>query len=203
MALGKTAIGAATVLLLASCSTSFKTDYEAGLSTNDTRNWRVETVRVVVPDNLTVSEQNILAPSADIVWRGDLPGDRKYQVKSIIEDAAEEAVLGLSGPKEVGLFINLHRFHALSDRAREKLSVSGVHNIRFSIHAFDLASGKALTSVSEVEASLPAYTGIQAIEAERIGETQKVRISRHIRQVIQSWMGVGPDIRGEFSRLGI
>ena len=45
--------------------------------------YAVEDVQVFVPEPLSVSEANSFYPIADIVWRGDLFGDRHQQVEML------------------------------------------------------------------------------------------------------------------------
>lgn len=144
---------------------------------------RVGRVDVIVPRDLSVSEANLYYPRADIVWRGDLPGDRHAQVQTIFEEAARRGVTGLDGPTEVALEIKVRRFHSVSEKAR--YSVGGVHNIVFDLTLRRAATGAPLAAPREVVISLPALGGNKAIEADRAGQTQKVRISEHLQAVIR------------------
>jgi hypothetical protein len=53
-----------------------------------------------------------------------------------------------------------------------------------------------------VKAALPAYAGVQMTELRLKGQTQKSQISAHLREVFAGWLGIGPDVRGKFSRVG-
>ena len=53
-----------------------------------------------------------------------------------------------------------------------------------------------------VMAALPGLTGQAAIAARQQGQTQKTAIEAHVRAVVAGWLGVGPDVRGSFERIG-
>lgn len=164
--------------------------------------WRVAEIDVQVPETLTVSEENSLAPDADIVWREEEAGDRYAQVDTIITEAAERGSAGLSGNRPVRLVLVVNAFHALSERARTQLKDSGVHHIGFSAQIFDIQSGQPLTVADPILADIEAYVGAQALEAEENGMTQRVRIVDHVSSVIAGWLGTGEDVRRTFSRRG-
>ena len=63
-----------------------------------------------------MSEENVYAPEADIVWRGEPEGDRHAQVAQIFRDSARAGTRALRGGRRVTLDITLHGFHALSDK---------------------------------------------------------------------------------------
>ena len=46
--------------------------------------YAVKDVQVTVPEHLKVSEANMYYPIADIVWRGEAPGDRHQQVAAVV-----------------------------------------------------------------------------------------------------------------------
>ena len=197
--------GASAAAVLAGCEIAgdWRTDYRDLIAPEEARKWHVRKVDVIVPRSLTVSEANTFAPDADIVWRGDPPGDRYEQVDAIITEAARRGVHTLHGPKPVALRIWVKQFHALTERTRYNLENAGVHNITFIAQIFDARSGKPLTEPDLIRADLIAYTGTQAIAAEARGETQKKRITDHVAKVIAGWIGAGPDdVRGSFTRAG-
>ena len=149
--------------------------------------WYVREVRVNVPETLKVSEANLYLPKADIVWREDPFGDRRAQVRRIVEMAASQAAIGLEGEAPAVLDIKLKRFHALSQKARA--TVGGVHRIDFDVTLRDAGTGAALAEPFPVEIRLKAYGGQRAIEAEMRGETQKLRISREITAALRRYLG--------------
>ena len=78
--------------------------------------------------------------------------------------------------------VRLRMFHALTGKAR--YTTGGRHNIQFDYVLFDAATGEAVTEVTSVNTKLKAYGGKKAFEAERRGETQKVRISAHVADLV-------------------
>jgi len=144
---------------------------------------RVENVSVEVPSNLSVSEANLYLPRADIVWRGDAIGDRHRQVKAIFDTAMERGVDDVQGTRPVNVDIKVMRFHALTEKAR--YSVGGVHNIIFLLTIRDASTGEIIAGPREVRADLEAYGGDEAIQADARGDTQKVRITAHLADVIR------------------
>lgn len=159
-----------------------------GVKSSQSVGWRVENVRVNVPVALTVSEANLYLPKSDIVWREDPHGDRRVQVKNIIDMAVSQAALGMDGPESVYLDIELKRFHALSQKARA--TVGGQHTVQFVVSVRDVATESVLIEPFPVEIKLKAYGGQKAIDAEIRGETQKVRISREITSVMRTYLGM-------------
>ncbi|MCU9836897.1 hypothetical protein OEZ49_03885 [Ruegeria sp. WL0004] len=144
---------------------------------------QINSVTVVVPRSLKVSERNSYLPRGDIVWREDPIGDRHAQVQKIVQDAMVRGVSPLSGPVNADLEIVLKRFHALTEKAR--YTTGGIHAITFDITLKDPATGAQLMPPREVRADLEAFGGQQAINAEARGQTQKVRITDHLAWVIQ------------------
>lgn len=159
-----------------------------GVKSSQSVAWRVEKVRVSVPDTLSVSEANLYLPKSDIVWREDPHGDRRVQVRNIIDLAVSQAALGMDGGEPVYLDIELKRFHALSQKARA--TVGGQHTVQFVVSVKDVATNMVLIEPFPVEIKLKAYGGQKAINAEMRGETQKVRISREITNVMRTYLGM-------------
>lgn len=144
--------------------------------------FNVVDVRVEVPRSLRVSEANLLYPIADIVWREDPLGDRHAQVAQILTDAVREGTQGFNGAQDVVVFLEVSRFHSLSQRAR--YSVGGDHSIKFDLSLLDPTTGAVLVGPQYVDASFDALGGQTAIEAEANGLTQKVRINSHVSAMI-------------------
>ena len=140
-------------------------------------------INVLVPQTLRVSEANRYYPSGDIVWREDPIGNRHAQVKAIFAAALENGTAAMQGPVPVVLDVRVERFHALTEKAR--YTVGGVHSIRFSLVIRDAQTGAAMGEPRVVKADLDAFGGQQAILAEARGQTQKVRISAHLAEVIR------------------
>ena len=194
-------IAAAALALLAACSGTWETSYDAALDPAVTRGWHVDDVQVTVPDDLTTTEANTFAPNADIVWHGDPFGNRKLQVATIIETGITRAVDDLRGDRGVVISVTLEEFHAVTPKARAE-APSAVHNISYVIQVFDRRTGDAIIEPQRIRADLPAYTGAAAFEAIEQGQTQKVRITDHIEYVTEGWLGIGPDPRQAFGSVG-
>lgn len=145
---------------------------------------RVVGIIVEVPDTLSVSEENIYKPVADIVWRGDPFGDRYAQVKAIVEEAAKQGASSLQGDFPVVVHIQIQEFHALTEITR--YSIGGVHAIEFLMSVTDGRTGEEVVPAYVVAANLKGLGGEDALAAEREGQTQKVRIVDHLAAVIQS-----------------
>ena len=148
---------------------------EAGVTVSD--------IRVHVPRSLTVSEANRYYPRADIVWRGDVLGDRHAQIDDLMTAAFTQGTAGMAGPTPVVLHVEVVRFHSLTEKAR--YSIGGVHNMEFDLTVRRASTGEALAPTKRVVADLPALGGKAAIAADGRGETQKVRVSAFLQQVIQ------------------
>ena len=128
---------ALALILISGCSTTWATDYDAPLDKQTTKNWRVSRVEVIVPDELTVSNANVFAPDADIVWHGDFAGDRKQQVAKVVETGVERGAAQLRGGRNVMLVVQLQQFHAVTPKSVAR-APAAVHNIRFSAKALIL-----------------------------------------------------------------
>ena len=190
-----------SLMLLAGCAGSWTTDYEAPIDPDVSRAWNVRDVNVVVPVNLTTTETNSYAPNADIVWHGDDFGDRKVQIAAILDDGITRGAAPLRGRKPVILNVVVQEFHGVTPAARSR-APSAVHNIGYTIQVLDARTREPLTEPEAIRADLEAYVGETAFEAMAVGETQKVRITRHLAEVTAGWLGLGPDPRKTFSSAG-
>jgi len=187
--------------MLAGCSGSWQTDYETGIEASVSQGWNVTEVAVWVPSELTTTEDNSYAPNADIVWHGDPFGDRKQQVAAIVQNGIALGARSLRGSRPVKLDVTLQEFHAVTPVTRAR-APSAVHNISYAIQVIDVRTGEPLTETQIIRADLEALVGDQAFEAIAVGETQKVRITRHLEAVTQGWLGIGQDMRRRFSSVG-
>jgi len=148
-----------------------------------------------VPDSLRVSEAELFYPLGDIVWRGDPIGDRYAQVEAIFEASVLRGIEGLegvvpgvvpgavSGAVPVVLDIEVLRFHGVTNKAR--YTIGGLHSIKFNLTLRDPQTGAVLVPTQLIEANLKANGGQKAIMADRKGQTQKVRITGHLANVLQ------------------
>jgi len=177
----------ADITKVTNVSASIAAPVRAGTKSTQGAGWYVKDVRVNVPDSLRVSEANQYLPNADIVWRGDPYGDRRAQVKEILDLAISQAAMPFSGPEAVYVDVNLRKFHALSQKARA--TIGGWHTIKFDVHVRDVASGADVMKPFPVNIELKAYGGQRAINAEMRGLTQKLRIEREITRVMRKNLG--------------
>ncbi len=187
--------------ILAACGQQWEVDYSQAIDPNISRQWRVASVDVVVPETLSVSTVDSLAPEADIVWWGEPDGDRRVQVAEIVEAGVARGASGLRGGVPVNLIVILEQFHGTSPRA-QRIAPSAVHNIRYTIRVFDNRNGQELTAPIHIDAPLEAYVGGQLAALQAQGGSEKARIVAHIAAVTAGWLGVGEDARREFSQLG-
>lgn len=143
----------------------------------------VSDVRVTVPRSLSVSEANSYYPRADIVWRGDLIGDRHAQIETLMQNAFTTGTDGMAGPTPVIVDVKVVRFHSLTEKAR--YTIGGVHNMVFDLTVRKASDGEPLAPTWRVKADLPALGGKAAMAADGRGETQKVRVTAYLQQVIR------------------
>lgn len=187
--------------LLSACGGQFETAYGQPIDSGVSKSWRVTTVNVTVPENLTVSDENTYLPRADIVWHGDPPGDRRAQVQKIVAESARSAVSGLRGSTPVVLNMTVEEFHGVSPIALAR-APEAVYHMAFLAQITDARTGAALTPLTQIQADTPALVGEAGINAAQFGPSQTEQVSRHIVATLQGWLGIGPDIRGSFSSLG-
>lgn len=144
----------------------------------------VQDVLVTVPSNLRASEANVYYPLADIVWRGDAPGNRHEQVRAIVSDAADTATRGMeTGPAAV-VEITLNRFHSVTEKTR--YSVGGVHSINYTLTVRDARTGDTLDGPRVVIADAPAVGGVRALAEDQAGRTMKVVITERLVQSLRA-----------------
>lgn len=191
----------AVAVALAGCASDWTTDYEATVGADVSRDWRVTDVQVQVPDSLTVSNANSFAPSADIVWHGDPPGDRRAQVAEILKAGIEGGSANLNGSRPVTIVAALQNFHGVTPISVSQ-APAAVHNIAYQVQVFDSTTGNAITESTYIQADLEAFTGAAAVVATQQGQTQKVRVTNHLSDVTRGWLGTGPDVRRTFGSFG-
>lgn len=190
----------AALMFATGCSREWSTEY-APLQPDVAKAWRLSDVRVSVPDTLTTSEDNTLAPDYDVVWHGEPQGDRRAQVAAIMSEGIRRGATGLRGSIPVVLEAQVSQFHAVTPAA-VATAPSAVHDIRYTIQVVDARTGAVLSPPQAIKADLPAFVGAAAVAAAVEGETQNVRITRHIARVTAGWLGLGPDPRTTFRSFG-
>lgn len=188
--------------LSACVSGTFQTMYEAGVSADVSKNWRVAGIEVDVPPTLSVSEAFVLVPKADIVWREERAGNRYEQVSRIVAAGIREGSKSLNGDRAVRFEVTVSRFHAMTLEAEALNYDVGVHNIDFTVSVVDANSGAVLAPPTFIRAEFPATTGARMTQARLRGESQRSQIEAHLARVTAGWLGIGPDPRATFRRLG-
>ncbi|MDE0589759.1 hypothetical protein OU789_07475 [Halocynthiibacter sp. C4] len=188
MSVLKATMAVAFAFVLAACSGGGKTKYEFPDGKIPQNTYTISSINISVPETLVVSEANQYYPNADIVWRGDPPGDRHKQVKAIFEEGMGRGAKALSGSKSVNVNVQVTRFHSLTERAR--YAYGGTHSIRFILSVTDAATGQPIAPAREVHADLEAFGGDDAVRADFNGQTQKVRVTNHLALVIQRELAV-------------
>ena len=143
----------------------------------------IEAIRILVPRSLTVSEANTFKPRADIVWRGDVLGDRHGQVTAIFQEAMALGTAPAQTGRKADLEIEVTRFHALTEKTR--YTFGGMHEMRFVLTLRDSATGQVLDGPREIVADIKASGGAAAIAEEQAGRTQRVVTVERLAQVIR------------------
>ena len=203
LALGFSAHSVAqSVIKQSSIGTDWNTFYDEPLPESLTSRWNVTRVEVIVPERLTVSEENVFAPNADIVWHGDTRGDRKAQIAKILQAAGKLGTKNVKSGQNVHLVLQLEEFHGMTPLALRKLKYSGVYNITMLASVHDGPTNKPIIEPIPIYADLEAFTGPRFAQAEAEGNTQKKRVIAHIGAVLAGWMNAGPDPRREILRRG-
>ena len=142
----------------------------------------VEQINVTVPSSLRVSEANVYYPLADIVWRGEVMGNRHQQVQAIITEGLTRGTAAMQSGRPVALDIEVLRFHSLTEKTR--YTFGGVHSVKFRLSVRDLASGAVVDGPRVVIADVKGAGGAQAIAEEQMGRTMRVVITEHLAGVI-------------------
>ena len=150
---------------------------------SEVRNYALASVVVNVSETLVVSEQNNYFPNADIVWRGDLPGDRHAQVQNLFEVAAGRTAATLNGSEPVTVYINVVRFHGVTERTR--FSVGGNYHVVFEMTVLDAATSAIIEPTRTIDVSLAAPGGNAAVQLEQSGQTERVRVTAFLNSVLQ------------------
>lgn len=155
------------------------------------RSYNVQNVQFSVPEELEVSESNGYYPMADIVWRGDVIGDRKEQIGALFGEAMSRNAPEFNGNIPVQVDMELVRFHGVTERTR--FSVGGVYNIVFNMTVRNAVTGEVIEPTRRIKADLSAPGGVAAILAEQRGQTEKVRVTDFLTQVLND------ELTGQFT----
>ena len=162
--------------------------------------YAVDSIDIIVPDSLRVSEENLFYPSADVVWRGEPQGDRLAQIKLILQEGLGAGVSTLKQGTAVNLSIQVERFHALTEKAR--FSVGGVHDVVFLLTVTDAKTAIVLEGPRRVEVSIRASGNDAAIAEDAAGRTQRVVIIEGLTKAIRDALS-GPLAKAEPQRRGL
>jgi hypothetical protein len=138
------------------------------------RDYRLQALNFSVAPGLTVSEANNFYPIADIVWRGDPAGDRGAQIAALFQEAATRVQGAMTGQQGVVADVVLRRFHGLTERTR--YSIGGIYDVEFDLTIRDVATGAVIEPSRNVILQLQGPGGEIALELEREGLTERVRI---------------------------
>lgn len=143
----------------------------------------VAAINVVVPRSLKSSEANTFRPNADIVWRGEAPGDRHAQVASIFNAAMAEGTAAMVSGRAVALDIEVTRFHCLTEKTR--FTVGGVHSMHFLLTVRDAATNEIIQPARLVVADVKAAGGSRALAEDYAGRTQIVVVQERLAEAIR------------------
>lgn len=186
------ALGA--MIFLAGCQTNTEaTARSVPLSSSavgrlDVQDWSLGSLEVIVPQSLTVSEENSIKPVADIVWREELCCDRHNQVDNLMTAALTTALQPLRGSQPVRIELQVTRFHAVTQRTR--YSFGGEHEIEFIMSVYDARSGVLLRGPRAVDVTFPAAGGDRALANEARGYFQRDAITDRLTAWAQVEFGI-------------
>ena len=148
------------------------------------RSYTLTGLNFAATDGLVVSEANRYYPQADIVWRGDAPGDRVAQIGAMFQAAATRNRGVLTGNTRVVADIQLIRFHGVTERTRG--SIGGVYNIIFMMTVRDARTGAVIEPPRRIVADLPAPGGSAARDLEARGRTEKVEVTDFLTATLRN-----------------
>lgn len=164
--------------------------YTVATVENVSRSYALIDAIVDIPPVLTVSEANAYYPLADIVWRGDPPGDRHAQLARLFTDAVELAKPGLTGAVPVVAEITLVRFHGVTEKTRA--TVGGVYNVVFTLAVRDATTLAIIEPARAIEVDLAAPGGQAALLLDAEGQTEAVRVTDFLSYVLVKELGGMP-----------
>lgn len=147
------------------------------------RDYRLTGLTFAAREGLTVSEENSLFPSGDIVWRGDPFGPRLPQIEAIFKVAGDQAKGMVKGRHPVIVDVVLMRFHGQSERTQA--SIGGTYDIQFLMTVRDGRTGAVLEPQRLVVAELPEPGGAAFLALMQSGQTPKVRVTSLLAQTLR------------------
>lgn len=156
---------------------------QSGTRLDLVRDYRLAELNFAAMAGVTISEENNLYPQADIVWHGDVPGDRIAQIGALFHAAAARNMAGtINGIKPVTVEITLVRFHGLTRRAR--FSTGGVYHIVFDMTLRDYRSGAVIEPARRIVTNLEAWGGNANARRDAQGVTEKARVADFLTSVL-------------------
>ena len=175
-------LGGIALTGLAGCAVPFREQGEP--RPEMARSYRLGGFSFTAPSNLIVSERESYYPTADIVWRGDPLGPRARQIERMFDDAYWRNASLLNGTTPVRMDVTLVRFHGVTNRTR--YSVGGVYNIVFDMTIRHASTGEVLEPTRRVAGNLSAPGGEEAVRLEEEGQTEKVRVTDYLTQLLRA-----------------
>lgn len=148
----------------------------------------IEATQVLVPRSLRVSDANVFYPDADIVWHGELPGDRHQQVEAIFAEAVADATSSMNTGRKVSVEFDLIRFHSVTPKTR--FTLGGVHNVVFLMTLRDSATDAVIDGPRKVIANSKAVRGSKAIAEDQAGRTMRVVIKERLTEVLRRELSI-------------
>ncbi|PJI92106.1 hypothetical protein BC777_0950 [Yoonia maricola] len=133
---------------------------------------------------LRVAESESYYPNADVVWRGDPIGPRIPQIAAMFEEAAARNRTLLDGSFPVDVDVTLTRFHGVTNRTR--YTVGGVYNVVFDMTIRRAGSDEVIEPTRRVAGNLDAPGGERALRLEEAGQTQKVRVTDFLTELLRA-----------------
>lgn len=146
------------------------------------RDYDLRKVTLGTEGELTVSEANRYYPSEDVVWRGDPLGDRVAQVLAMFKTAMDRNDRVLRGRTPVDVEISLKRFHGVTERTR--FSIGGNYNAIFYMTVRNARTGEVIEPRRQILGNLEAPGGEAALELDRQGQTEKVRVTDYLTALL-------------------
>jgi len=165
------------------CSNGKSAGWDAGRPIM-TRSYAFTELRFAAPADINISESDEFYPNADVVWRGDPPGDRIAQIGAMFQTAFDRNKPIFTGDQPIVVDIMLIRFHGVTDRTRA--TIGGVHNIVFMMTVRDARTGDVIEPARRIEVNLNAPGGRQARRMDAAGETQRFRVTEFLTSVFRS-----------------
>jgi hypothetical protein len=191
--------------VLAGCAGNFFVAYDP-VPADQAQSWRVKTVRVVAPDSLVVSEADEMIPQADVVWHADPAGDRLSQVAAVVKTGVEQGVNKLRGNTAVQFDVQITRFYAVTHCAYLRApSGTGVNSVGFLLTVRDTQTNEVLLPKQLVEADIPATVAADdasGLSFADVDARTKAQIIGQIAATMRGMLGLGPDVRTDFMRMG-